>query len=215
MENLRNSLTAIAGLSTQTEKLLPVLGAEFPKMMENAKKAEEIKSLMEKNALSVINVIVIRDALQSSLSIAKDVLSFLYEELKGKEKTIESLLPTEEYLWERNVALREQMTSAVEMILNSSKYGLNQVLEKLPKSLLYLDECTETIALYNEKIEALLNYPIAEIAIEDLLRENKPISAQNLPFEPKYSEEFLKLFYSKNNRDFSFDKTNMLLVKKE
>jgi hypothetical protein len=107
------------------------------------------------------------------------------------------------------------MTSAVEMILNSSKYGLNQVLEKLPKSLLYLDECTETIALYNEKIEALLNYPIAEIAIEDLLRENKPISAQNLPFEPKYSEEFLKLFYSKNNRDFSFDKTNMLLVKKE
>ena len=215
MEHLRNSLTTIAGLSTQTEKLLPVLGAEFPKMMENAKKAEEIKNIMEKNALSVTNVIVIRDALQSSLSIAKDVLSFLYEELKGKEKTIESLLPTEEYLWERNVALREQMTSAVEMILNTSKYGLNQVLEKLPKSLLYLDECTETIALYNEKIEALLNYPIAEIAIEDLLRENKPISAQNLPFEPKYSEEFLKLFYSKNYRDFSFDKTNMLLVKKE
>src|SRR3972149_1759163 len=215
MEHLRNSLTTIAGLSTQTEKLLPVLGAEFPKMMENAKKAEEIKNIMEKNALSVTNVIVIRDALQSSLSIAKDVLSFLYEELKGKEKTIESLLPTEEYLWERNVALREQMTSAVEMILNSSKYGLNQVLEKLPKSLLYLDECVETISLYNKKIEALLNYPIAEIAIEDLLRENKPISAQNLPFEPKYSEEFLKLFYSKNYRDFSFDKTNMLLVKKE
>jgi hypothetical protein len=214
MKDLRQSLTIIANLSNQSEKLLPVLGDEFPKMMENAKKAEEVQASMGKTALNVIDVLVIRDALQYSLDIAKDVLSFLYEELKSKEKTIEGLLPTEDYLWEKNVALREHMTSTVEMILNSSSYGLHQVLENLPKSLSYLDECIDTIVLYNEKIELLLNYPVAEVTIEDLFRQKKCISAQNLPFEPKHAEEFLRLFYSKRYRNFSFDTANMLLMKK-
>ena len=40
--HLQNSLAAIANLSTQNGRLLQVLGDDFPKMMENAKKAENI-----------------------------------------------------------------------------------------------------------------------------------------------------------------------------
>jgi hypothetical protein len=60
----------------------------------------------------------------------------------------------------------------------------------------------------------LLNYPIAEKAVENLLREKKRISAEDLPFEPKYAEEYLKLFYSQKFREVSLDRANMLLTKK-
>ena len=213
-DNLRQSLTIISDLGSKSEKLLPILGAEFPKLMENAKKAGEIKAAMEENTLNVVNVIVISDVLQSSLGIAKDVLSYLYDELRSKEKTIEGLLPTEDYLWEKNDALSKQMTIAMDMMSNPSKYGLSQVLENLPKSLSKIEECADTIAFYNEKIELFLNYPVAEVAIEDLFKQQNAISAQNLPFEPKHAEEFLRLFHSKRYQNFSFDTTNRELIKK-
>jgi hypothetical protein len=87
-------------------------------------------------------------------------------------------------------------------------------METLPKSLSYIDECVKTIAMYNETKEFLLNYPIAEMAIEDLLRQKKHIAAQDLPFEPKYAEEYLRLFYSQRYREFSFDEANKLLMRK-
>jgi hypothetical protein len=214
VEYLQNSLASIVNLSTQSERLLPVLGDNLSKMMDHAKRAEDIKIGIEKKTLNVMNIIIIRDVLQSSLNIARDVLSILYEELTSKEESIESMLLTKDYLWEKNVTLRERMTSEMEIISNSSKYELNQVMENLPKSLSYLDECVGTIARYNEKEELLLNYPIAEIAIEDLLRQKKQISAQDLPFEPKYAEEYLRLFYSQRYREFSFDEANMLLMRK-
>jgi hypothetical protein len=106
------------------------------------------------------------------------------------------------------------MASAMEVILNSSKYELNQVMENLPKALSYVDECARTIVMYNEKEELLLNYPIARIAIEDLFRQKKNVSAQDLPFEPKYAEEYLRLFYSEKYREFAFDDANMLLTRR-
>jgi hypothetical protein len=148
------------------------------------------------------------------LSIARDVLSILYEKLKSKEKAIEILAPSEDFLWEKNDALMKQMTSAMEVTSKSSNVKLSEVVESLPKFLSYVDGCVETIVLYKEMEELLLNYPIAEMAVEDLFRQKKYISAKDLPFGPKYAEEYLKLFYSQRYREFSFDKTNMLLTKK-
>jgi len=214
VENLQNSLSAIAKLTTQSEELLPALGDDFPKLMDHAKKAENIKISIERKNLNAVDALVIREVFESSLSIARDVLSILYEKLKSEEKAIEGLAPSEDYLWEKNESLSERMTSAMKILLNSPKYEFNQVLENLPKSLSYVDECIKTITSYSEKEELLLNYPIAEIAVEDLFRQKKCISAKDLPFEPKYAEEFLKLFYSQRYREFSFDKTSMVLMKK-
>jgi hypothetical protein len=214
LDYLQSSLTSIANLSTQGEILLPVLGDNASKMMEHAKRADAIKTSIEKKTANVMNVTIIGEVLQSSLSIARDVLSILYEELKNEEESIESLLLTKDYLWEKNVTLKERMTSSMEIIFNSPKDELNQVMENLPKSVSYIDECVRTIAIYNEKKEFLLNYPIAEMAIENLLGQKKHISAQDLPFEPKYAEEYLRLFYSQRYREFSFDEANMLLMRK-
>ena len=89
------------------------------------------------------------------------------------------------------------------------------MLENLPKFLSYVDECVETIMVYRDMEELLLNYPIAEITVENLFREKKSVSAKDLPFEPKYAEEYLKLFYSQKFREFSLDRANMLLTKKK
>jgi hypothetical protein len=182
--------------------------------VENAKKAENIKIDAEKKAFDVVIVLTIRDVLNSPLNIVRDVLSVLYDKLKSKEKAIEILAPSEDFLWEQNDDLMKRMASAMEITSKSSKVKLSQVLESLPKFLSYVDECTKTIAQYSEIEELLLNYPIVEMAVENLLKEKKSITAEDLPFGPKYAEEYLKLFYSQKFREFSLDKTNMILTKK-
>jgi hypothetical protein len=214
VDHLQNSLASITNLSTKNERLLPVLGENFPIIMENAKKAENIKTAVEKKTFNVFDIMTIKEVFHSSLDIARDVLSILYEKLKSEEKAIEILAPSEDFLWEKNDDLMKRMDFAIEAVSDSSEVKLSQVLESLPKFLAYVDECVKTIALYNEIEELLLNYPIAEIAVEDLFREKKGITAKDLPFGPKYAEEYLKLFYSQKFREFSLDKTNMLLTKK-
>jgi hypothetical protein len=214
VENLQSSLASIANLTTQNEKLLSVLGNDFSKLMGYAKKAEDIKISIERKDLNAVDILVIRDVLESSLSITRDVLSILYENLQSKEKAIDSLALSEDYLWEKNVSLNGRMASAMKILLNSSKYELNQVLANLPKSLSYVDECIKTITLYSEKEELLLNYPIAEITVEDLFRQKKRIYAKDLPFEPKYAEKLLKLLHSQRFREFSFDERDMALTKR-
>jgi len=212
--HIQTSLASITNLSAQNEKLQLVLGDDFPIMMENARKAENIKIDIEKQSLNIINVLEIKDVFQPSLNLAREVLSLLYGKLKSKEKSIENLAPSEDFLWEKNDALLKRMASAMEVTSKSSNVKLSGVLESLPKFLSYVDECIKTIDLYNYVEELLLNYPIAEKAVENLLKEKKHISVEDLPFEPKYAEEYLKLFYSQKFREFSLDRTNMLLTKK-
>lgn len=213
VEALKNSLAPIAALRTQRELLEPVLGDALTNLTDDAKKAEDIKVRIEK-PLGIISVITIKDTLQSSLSIAREVLSILYAKLESTEASIEGLLPTKEYSWERNDALSKRMQTAIEIICDSENHTLNQVLENLPKALSDLNECVETVVKYSEKKEFLLNYPIAEMAIEDLLKQKKCIAAQDLPFEPKYAEEYLRLFYIQRFSEFSFDETGLSLMRR-
>jgi hypothetical protein len=212
--HLQRSLAVIADLRVQNGRLQQVLGEDHRKMMENVDKAESLKFGIEKRALNAINVIAIKDVFQSSLIIARSVLSILYERLKSEERAIELLSPSEDFLWKKNDALTKRMDFAMEITSESSKMKLSEVLENLPTFLSYVDECVETIAVYRDMEELLLNYPIAERAVENLFREKKSVSVKDLPFEPKYAEEYLKLFYSQKFREFSLDRTSKLLTKK-
>ena len=57
-------------------------------------------------------------------------------------------------------------------VLSSPRSKVNEVMENLPKFEGYIDECIQTLTIYNERREFLLNYPMAKIAIEDQLNEN-------------------------------------------
>ena len=43
-------------------------------------------------------------------------------------------------------------------------------MENFPNYLSYVDEAMQTLAVYNERKEFLLNYPLAEAAIEEHLK---------------------------------------------
>jgi hypothetical protein len=215
MDCLQNSLNSIANIGTQSERLFPILGDNFPKLMDLVKRAEDVRACMAKKTLNVMNILILREVLESSLRIARDVLLIVQEELASNEKAIESLLLTKDYSWEKNVEWRKQIASETEVVVNSSNYELSKVMKNLPRSLSYLDELVGSIVAYNEKKEILTNYPIAERAIEELLRQKKKVYAQDLPFDLKYAEEYLKLFYSQKYLEFSFDRENNFLMKNE
>ncbi len=72
--------------------------------------------------------------------MANDLLSMLYSGLVSDEETIDRLLPTKDYLWEKNGSLRERLEQAKEMLTNQSSYRINQIMENLPTYLGYVDE---------------------------------------------------------------------------
>ena len=213
-DNLQNALTAVVRLKSQNESLPPIFGDDFSKIADYTKEAENLKNRIQKKGRRLMNLAVLIDSLQPFLKITRELLSVLSKKLDKIEASIEILLPTNNYLWEKNYTLSERIKHTMEIMSNGSISGLKQLMENLSKALYYIDECVETIGVYNDKQELLLNYPIAEIAIEDLLRKKDSISTQDLPFEPKYSAEFLRLFYSKKYFEFTFDKPNMLLLRR-
>ncbi|MGB9740247.1 MAG: hypothetical protein ACPLW5_00610 [Candidatus Bathyarchaeales archaeon] len=212
-EQLENSLNLIVNLSEQNQRLT-ILTSGSSELMEYAEKAQEIQGKLREKAPNVMKIMMIEEAFESSLSLAVYVLGVFYKELKHKEGLIEGLLPTKDYGWEKNATLTERMASALEVITNPSNYKLNVVMENLHKSLSYVEECIETITFYNEKYELLLNYPIAELAIEEMLRQKKRIFAHDLPFELKFAEEYLKIYYMQRRQDFIFNEAEKALLRR-
>ncbi len=210
---LKNSLTPIINLPAQSESLAPVIGNKMPTILGHAKKAAAIKEAADKKALDVLNLITVHELLDAFIDISKDVFSILNEALKDQEKSIEEMLPTSDYLWEKNVTLKDRMAEAV-ALLSNPKVKMNEVMENLPKFESYLDECIQTLTLYNERKEFLLNYPMAKLTIEDLLKQKNTLVIQDLPFPTKYSAEYLRLFYLQNYNEFNFDKMNTVLSRK-
>ena len=219
MKLLKDSLSPIANLTSESDLLPPVFGANLPRVLDYAKRAEGMKQIIgkkaEKTKLSVIDVVSLKDDIQTFLSFAQDVLSMLYNELVNEEDTIDRLLPTKEYLWESNSTLRERLKKATDTLANSSSYKINQVMENLPKNLAYVDEAVQTLAVYAERREFLLNYPTAAAAIEEQLKTKSRLTPKDLPFQPRFAGEYLRLYYSQRFSEYSYDKDSMQLTKRD
>jgi hypothetical protein len=218
MKYLRNSLTPIASLSSQSEVLPAVFGENTLKVLGYAQKAEEMKAnatkRAEKEKLDILDVIALKDDVRGLLGIANDILSMLYTGLISDEEVIDRLLPTEDYMWEKNSTLRERLKKATETLANPSSYKINQIMQNLPLYLSYVDESVQTLVVYSERKEFLLNYPLAEAAIEECLKQKECLLPQDLPFQPRFSAEYLRLYYTARFGEYAFDKENLVLTKR-
>jgi len=218
MTYLKGSLNPIADLKNKGEVLQPIFGENLSRVLDYAKKAESMKLIeekkFEKEQLNILDVVALKDDIQSFLEMARDVISTLYAELVSEGESIERLMPTKDYLWEKNDSLRERLKTATETLLNPSLYKINQLMENLPIYMSYVDEAVPTITVYIEQKEFLLNYPAAEAAIEERLKQEKQVSPQELPFQPKFAGEYLRLYYSQRFSEFAFDRENQLLTRK-
>jgi hypothetical protein len=218
MKYLQNSLESIASLSNQSEALLAVFGENNPKVLGYAKKAEEMKGnaqmMVEKEKLDILDVITLQSNVQEFLNIANDVLTILFTGLINDEDVIERLTPTKDFLWEENSTLNDRLKTATETLANPSNYKINQIMENLPAYLSYVDEAIQTLSVYDERKEFLLNYPLAEAAIEECLKVKQQIMPQDLPFQPRFAAEYLRLYYTQRYEEYSFDRDNAVLKKR-
>jgi hypothetical protein len=212
-EYLKNSLSPIINLPSESDRLAPVLGDKMPTILGDSKKAKFLKEASEKKVLTVLNLITIQELLDTTIELTKDVFTILNDALRQQEKDILEMMPTSDYLWEKNANLNERMTEALD-VLSSPKSKVNDVMENLPKFEGYIDECIQTLTLYNERREFLLNYPTAKIAIEDQLKQKARLTTGDLPFETKYASEYLRLYYLENYNEFTFETQNAWLTKK-
>lgn len=218
MRYLRTSINPIANLIYQSETLPSVFGENTEKVLTYAKKAESMKVVAEQRAekekVDILDLIALKDDVQAFISMSNDILSLLYNSLINDEEAIDRLLPTKDYLWEKNSTLRDRLKTATEILSSTSHYQINQIMENLPKYLSYLDEAVQTLAVYSERKEFLLNYPLAEAAIEDQLKVKEKLLPQDLPFHPRFAAEYLRLYYTQRFGDYAFDKDNLILTKR-
>ena len=56
IESLQESLGSLANLTAQSKTLPAVLGEKFPKVMEEAKRAEDAKAELEKKTINILNI---------------------------------------------------------------------------------------------------------------------------------------------------------------
>jgi hypothetical protein len=218
MRYLRTALDPIANLNLQSETLPSVFGDNTFKVLSYAKKAELMKATsekrLEKEKVDMLDVVALKDDVQGFIEIASDILSMLYSGLISNEETIDRLLPTKDYLWEKNSTLRDRLKKTTEILGNPSSYQINQIMENLTKYLSYVDEAVQTLAVYSERKEFLLNYPLAEAAIEEQLKVKEKLLPQDLPFHPRFAAEYLRLYYTQRFGDYAFDKDNLVLTKR-
>jgi hypothetical protein len=138
----------------------------------------------------------------------------LFEEIKEKEQIIEDLSPAEDSFWSKNATLRDRMTDAIQELYNP-KSQVSQIMLHLPKYLDYIDEAVQTLTSYNDRKELLLNYPMAEAAILEQLKTKSKLTPEDLPFQQRYAQEYLRLFYMARFSQFSYDSQNAWLIKKD
>ncbi len=212
--NVLDSLGVIAALQVNSTALKSVLGEKYPLMDEEIAQAAKTKTALESKSISILNVLFLEESLQNAREIAEKVLSLLYNELKMKEASIESLLPIEDSFWEKNATLMEQTAESIDKISATHTSSLHQIMHNLPSALEFVEPCLWTLTQYSTKNELLLNYPIAKTAIENTLKKRKRVSVEDLPFRAQDAEEYLNLFFNERNREFTFDEENLLLSKR-
>ena len=72
----------------------------------------------------------------------------------------------------------------------------------------------QTLALYAERKEFLLNYPLAEVAINEQLKVKEKLLPSDLPFQPRFAAEYLRLYYATRYGEYMYDKETFVLTKR-
>lgn len=215
---LHRSLKPMENLSSEIVTLSTLSSDDALKVLGYAKKAEGIKTFTEKMAEEeqpgLVDFLRLFDYVQGFLVITNGLLSMLYSKLISVEEEIAHLLPTEEYLWEKNIELRDRLEQAVNILSKPSKYQINEIMVNLPKYIDCIAETVKALVIYTERKEFLLNYPLAEFAITESLKHKKQLLPQDLPFQSQFAEEYLRLYYTQRFGEYMFDKENSMLKKR-
>ena len=190
---IRDSVDTIIELSRRESPLLPILGDRFSLIRDLARELEA-KDFEEEKNLRVLRVIIIRDTIFATVDVVARVIGILYQHLRELEADIDSLLPMEDYEWNKNLTLVDRMNTSLEVINSYGSREIADIISHLYRALSYIDEAVDTVEYYNERKELLLNYHILEKKITRILKEKDEVTLEDLGVSEKYGREYLKLY---------------------
>jgi hypothetical protein len=207
-EPIRKSIETIIELSKQDDILLPIIGDRFNMIKTLAKGLEEKEFKFGDENLKVLKVILVRDTLLATVEVVARVISIFYDQLKNLEKTISSMLPIEDYEWNRNLTLVDRMDTSLGIIKDYASRSMDDIITHLYRVLSYIDEVVNTLEYYNGRREFLLNYRILEKRIDRLLREKDEVQLEDLGVSEKYGREYLKLYHRSHFKEAPLQRTS-------
>ena len=101
------------------------------------------------------------------------------------------------------------------MLTNTTQYPINQILENLPIALNNIHDAIQTLTIYADRKEFLLNYPTAKTAITQQLKQKEKLTPSDLPFHPQFAAQYLQLYYTQHYDQYIFDKAESMLKKRQ
>lgn len=208
---IKESVETILELSNRDEMLLPVLEDKFHMIKTLAQDLEKKDFRVGEENLKVLKVILIRDTILATVEVVARIIGVLYDHLKDLENTIGSLLPIEDYEWNRNLTLAERVNTSLEVINNYRSREMSDIITHLYRALSYIDEVVDTIAYYNEKKEFLLNYGILEKKINRILMDSDEVRLGDLGVSEKYEREYIKLYHRSHYKEIPLQETSRSL----
>jgi len=198
---IKDSVETIIELSKREYTLLPILGDRFYMIKELAGELE-VKDFSGDGAdLKVLRVILIRDTILATVDVVARVIGILYDHLRDLEKTIDSLMPLEDYEWNKNLTLIDRMNTSLEIINDYGNREISEIISHLYRILSYIDEAVDTIEYYNERRELLLNYAILEKKIDRILASKHEVRLEELGVSEKFGREYLKLYLRSHSKE--------------
>jgi hypothetical protein len=198
---IKDSVETIIELSKREYTLLPILGERFYMIKELAGELE-VKDFSGDDAdLKVLRVILIRDTIFATVDVVARIIGILYDHLRVLERTIDGLMPFEDYEWNKNLTLIDRMNASLEVINDHGNREIADIISHLYRVLSYIDEAVDTIEYYNERRELLLNYTILEKKIDRILENNHEIHLKELGVSEKFGREYLKLYMRSHSRE--------------
>ena len=190
---IQDSVDAVIELRKREGALLPILGDRFTLISDLAGKLE-VRDFGRDDDLKVLRVILIRDTIFSTVDVVARVVGVLYDHLRELEADIDSLMPMEDYEWNKNLTLLDRMNTSLGVINRYESHEINEIISHLYRVLSYIDEAVDTVQYYNERKELLLNYRILEKKIGRILADNDQVSLDDLGVSEKFGREYLKLY---------------------
>jgi hypothetical protein len=212
---------AIEAITTQSqypcEGTSSFRGEETQKSLDYYKTVEKIKNSnhirLKKAELNIFDYFQFHYEVHNLLIILNEVLLALHKAVNTEEETIERLLINTENFWEKNSYMLKELQTATDNLSNPN-YRVTQIMDDLPTYLSYVDEALKALSVYHERKEILLNYPLAKAAIEKNLKEKDKILPKDLPFNPQYGAEYLRLYYRERFENYTFKKEENTLTKR-
>ncbi|MFP4642078.1 MAG: hypothetical protein ACLFPU_07885 [Dehalococcoidia bacterium] len=203
LDNTNNKLVKM--LRTSVIPLFERAGQDeaVVKLSEELLKLESMKppSNVQKRLPSLLEIVNCINALSASASA---VLTQLSGRIKELEEDIDSRLPSG-YSWGKRGFAPRYGEDIGEGMSGKRGRSLSATVEAIEASIEDIETATAIMRHYEIMREFVINYPNIEYLIEDKLRTQGSVQADELPVKEEYAMRYLPLYVSNNYYEVSFD----------